>query len=134
MPVVLCSRAGKKISAKEEPTFIHAHVGKKISLVVFWFKPMPIEPVFYTSIDFYFRSVDLPTSIMVATCKLSKISQKFQKMRASKCNNYDHVVITMYTTHSHTHTQSCMTIPSEDFYCFFFCCLTQDNPIDFVHE
>ena len=27
-----------------------------------------------------------------------------------------------------------MTIPSEDLFCFFFCCLTQDNPIDFVHE
>ena len=38
------------------------------------------------------------------------------------------------STHTHTHTQSFMTIPSEDFYCFFFCCLTQDNPIDFVHE
>ena len=32
------------------------------------------------------------------------------------------------------YTQSFITIPSEDLFCFFFCCLTQDNPIDFVHE
>ena len=39
-------------SAKEDGTFIHAH-GKKISLVVFWFKPTPIEPVLCTSINFF---------------------------------------------------------------------------------
>ena len=32
--------------------------------------------------------------------KLWKISKIFQKMRAAKRNHYDHVAITMYTTHT----------------------------------
>ena len=58
--------------------------------------------LFFTLASIFFRSTPLLTSIMVA--KLSKISQKCKKMRAAKCNHYDHVVITMYTTHRHIHT------------------------------
>ena len=66
--------------------------------------------LFFTRASTFFRSIPLPTSIMVVM--LSKISQKCPKMRAVKHNLYDHDAITMYTTqriprartHTHTHT------------------------------
>ena len=45
--------------------------------------------------------------------KLSKISKKFQKMRAAKFNHYDHVAITMYTTHRCTRTHTTIGEMSE---------------------
>ena len=37
-------------------------------------------------------------------------------------------------THMYTHTHSQKCIPVETSIVFFFCCLTQDTPIDFVHK